>query len=113
MRFWLFRHVVLVMTLGAFLSAGLVQIMWPTHTAASHDMTMMAQAGSDAPIPCKGMTPACMTDLGCIFMIGMPTVSPALLMTRLSWSRVRYGELSQRVDGLTRKPALDPPIFLG
>ena len=112
MRILLFRHIVLVITLVAFLMGGVAQATWPVQPA-SHDMTMMAQAGSDAPMPCKGMTPACMTDLGCIFMIGMPTVSPVLMMTRLSWSRVRYGALSQRVDGLTRKPALDPPIFLG
>ena len=109
---WFSRRIVLVITLGAFLSAGLVQAAWPVQAAASHDMTMMAQAGSDAPIPCKGMTPACMTDLGCIFMIGMPTVSPGLSITRLYWSRVSYSELSERVDGLSKKPALDPPIFL-
>ena len=113
MRFQLFRHVVLVITLGAFLSAGLAQAAWPLQAAASPNTTMMADAGSDAPMPCKGMTPACMTDLGCIFMIGMPIVSPALSMTRLSWSRVSYGDLAQLADGLTRKPALDPPIFLG
>jgi hypothetical protein len=113
MRLWLFRHVVLVITLGAFLSAGSVRAAWPVQAAASHDVTMMAQAGSDAPMPCKGMTPACMTDFGCIFMIGMPTVSQALSMNRLSWSPVSYGELFQLAAGLTRKPALDPPIFLG
>ena len=113
MRLRFLRHVVLVIMLGAFLSAGLVQAAWPLQAAASHNMTMAADAGSDAPMPCKGMTPACMTDLGCIFMIGMPILSPALSMTRLSWSRVSYADLAQLVDGLTRKPALDPPIFLG
>ena len=110
---WLFRHAVLVITLSAFLSAGLAQAASPAQAVPFHTMKMTPQAGNDAPMPCKGMTPACMTDLGCIYMIGMPAVAPALSMTRLSWSRVRYGELSQRVDGLTRKPALDPPIFLG
>ena len=113
MRLQLFRHVVLVITLGAFLSAGLMQAAWPVQAAASPNMTMIADTGSNAPMPCKGTTPACMTDLGCIFMIGMPIMSPTLSMTRLSWSRVSYGELAQLVDGLTRKHALDPPIFLG
>ena len=72
MRLWLFRHVVLVITLGAFLSAGLMQAAWPVQAAASPNMTMIADTGSNAPMPCKGTTPACMTDLGCIFMIGMP-----------------------------------------
>lgn len=113
MRFGLIRHLVLVITLGAFLGAGAMRVSWPVQAAASSGITMMTPADGDAPMPCKGMAPTCMTDLGCIFMIGLPTVSPALTMTRLSLSRIRYGDLAQVADGLTRKPALDPPIFPG
>ena len=111
MRHWLFRRVLVVITLGAFLSAGVAQAAWPVRDAASHGMTMMAQADGSEPMPCTGMTPACMSDLGCIFIIGLPTVSSPETMTHLSWSRVNYRDLSRITGGLTHKPALDPPIF--
>jgi hypothetical protein len=113
MRLRLIRHFIFVIALGAFLGAGVMQGVWPVRIDASSDMTTMAQAGDDAPMPCKGMMPACMTDLGCIFMIGLPTISPTQTMTRLAWRRVHYDSRAQSADGLTRKPALDPPIFLG
>jgi hypothetical protein len=113
MRLRLIQHLILVIAVGAFLGAGVMQGVWPAQTEASSDMTTMTQAGDDAPMPCNGMTPTCMTHLGCVFMIGLPTISPTPAMTRLSWLRVRYDSLAQSDDGLTRKPALDPPIFLG
>ena len=114
MRFRLFQRVVWVITLGAFFGAGMMQPAWSNYAAPSSPaMAMMSQADDAAPMPCKGMAPACMTDLGCIVMIGMPTVPSVLTATRLSWSRVRYDYLSKSADSLARKPALDPPIFLG
>ena len=107
------QHIILVIALGAFLGSSVAQGVWPVQTRASPGMTTMTQADGNAPMPCKGMTPACMSDLGCVFMIGLPSVSPTPTMTRLSWQRVRYDSLAQSADGLTRKPALDPPIFLG
>ena len=107
------QHLILVIALGAFLGASVAQGMWPAQTGAAPGVTTMVQTDGDAPIPCKGMTPACMTDLGCVFMIGLPSVSPTLTMTRLSRQHVRYDKLAQSADGLTPKPALDPPIFLG
>jgi hypothetical protein len=121
MRFRLIRHVILVITLGAFLSADVMQLMWPIQATASPAMTMTmayadgANADGAAPMPCqgKGMTSDCMTDLGCVFMIGLPTTPATLTMTFLTWKRVNYSELTQLAVGLTRKPALDPPIFFG
>lgn len=115
MRFGLIRHLILLITLGAFLGAGVVQAAWPTKSEASTEMAMMPgnDAGVAMPCPGKTMVPGCMTDLGCIFMIGLPTISPSATMTRLSWIRVSYGDLSQVSDGLTHKPALGPPIFRG
>ena len=113
MRLRFVQHLILALALGAFLGASVAQGMWPAQTGAVSGMTTMAQTDGNAPMPCKGMTPACMTDLGCVVMIGLPSVSPTPTMTRLSWQRVRYDNLAQSADGLTRKPALDPPIFLG
>ena len=106
-------HVILVITLGAFLGAGMMQGAWPVQAAASPVMTMVTQPDGDARMPCEGMAPTCVTDLGCIFMIGLPTVSLAPTMTRLCWKRIRYGDLAQIAGGLTPKPALDPPMCPG
>jgi hypothetical protein len=109
MRLRFVQHLIIVIALGALLGASVAQWVWPVQTGASPGMTTMTQAGDNAPMPCKGMTPACMTDLGCIFIIGLPTVSPTPAMTLLSWQRIRYDNLAQSADGLTRKPALHPP----
>ena len=106
------RQLVVVVTLGALLNAGAMQLAFPLQ-AAPPDMAMMTPADGTVPMPCKGTMPVCMTDLGCVLMIGLPSAPPALTMTLLSWSRVHYGEPAQLAEGLTRKPALDPPIFLG
>ena len=123
MRFSPIRQVILFITLGTFLGAGMIQAAWPVQATASPGMAMVTPAmvtpgavtpaDGGAPMPCKGKVPTCMTDLGCIFMIGLPAVSPALTMTRLSLSRIHYGDLAQLAGGFTRKPALDPPIFPG
>ena len=106
------RQLVVVVTLGAFLNAGAMQLAFPLQ-AAPADMAMMTPADGTAPMPCKDMMPICMTDLGCVLMIGLPSAPPALTMTLLFWSRVHYGEPARLAEGLTRKPALDPPIFIG
>ena len=113
MRIRFVQYLILVIALGAFLGTSVAQGMWLAQTSAVSGMTPMAQTGGSAPMPCKAMTPACMSDLGCVFMIGLPSVSPTPTMTRLSWRRVRYDSLAQSADGLTRKPALDPPLVLG
>ena len=107
-----FRRAIVAFMVGAFLSAGIQPAGLPGVTA-SHDMMVMAQSDGGASRPCEGMTPDCMTDLGCILMVGLPIVSSLSATTRLSWSRIRYGEIALVADGLTRKPALGPPIFLG
>ena len=61
-------------------------------------------------MPCKGMA-GCMTELGCIFLVSLPT--PDLtLVTMTAWSSVIYDNASEALRGRTIKPALGPPISL-
>jgi hypothetical protein len=60
-------------------------------------------------MPCKGKLPNCITDIGCIFLVSVPT--PDLnFFTTTSWSSVIYPNASEALRGRTIKPALGPPI---
>ncbi len=89
-------------------------VAMPMGTDMTAGMTMTAHGGppDTAPMPCKGMTPACMTDLGCIFMIGVPVpVAPVAVL--LAWAPVTYNWPSVEIaDGRIRAPDLRPPIRL-
>jgi hypothetical protein len=66
--------------------------------------------GQTDKMPCKGMLPNCMTDIGCIFLVTMP--APDLDLFTTSWSSVIYDNASDALHGRTIKPALGPPISL-
>ena len=72
---------------------------------------MHKQDGQDHKMPCKGMLPGCVTDLGCIFLVSLPTPH-AGLFTVTAWSSVIYTGSSQSLHGRSIKPTLGPPIFL-
>jgi hypothetical protein len=86
--------------------------------AAGTDMSRSSMTGmmheQDGPgdkMPCKGMLPNCVTDIGCIFLVSLP--APDLtLATMTAWSSVIYDNASEGSRGRTIKPALDPPISL-
>ena len=52
-----------------------------------------------------------MTDIGCIFLVSVPT-SNLTLFTTTTWSPVIYDNASNALPGRTIKPALGPPISL-
>src|SRR4051794_24694221 len=113
MCFRLLRQLVVLVTLGAFLSAGVVQAM-PSATASSPRMAMtmvMDMAADGTPAPCQEKMPGCMIDLGCIFMVGL-LMPPTPTVTQLSWSAVTYWLRSSFGTGLSHKPPLNPPISL-
>ena len=60
-------------------------------------------------MPCKGMLPGCITDLGCIFLVSLPAPDLAFA-TVTAWSSVTYDNASHGLHGRTIKPALGPPI---
>lgn len=108
----LLRQIVFLVTLGAFLTAGVTQAM-PRAVAPPPSMAMMTMdmASDGTPAPCQEKMPGCMLDLGCIFMVGLPLPStPAV--TQLSLSSITYWTTSIVHAGLSRKPALNPPISL-
>src|ERR1019366_2885126 len=110
------RRLFAILLAVAFFNASMLQVMPAVAMPAGMDMTVAATDGGvtpdTPPMPCKGMTPACMTDVGCIFMIGVsvPAASVAVLLT---WAPVTYHWPSVEVaDGRTRAPDLRPPIRL-
>src|SRR5689334_4715114 len=112
----LLRRIFALLIVTAYVGATVFQVA-PTY-AANADMSPSSMNGMmhehDSPgdkMPCKGMLPGCVTDLGCIFLVSLP--SPDLtLVTVTAWSSVRYDHTSQGLHGRTIKPALGPPIPL-
>ena len=114
------RLVIAVVTIVAFFGAGLMQNL-PSVQADSVAMTMMADMGGDgAAMPCHGTqksdpcqdkVPGCMTDLGCIFVVGIP-VPLAPSVSGPAWSRVAYWQSVHLAKGVSLKPYLGPPIRL-
>ena len=110
------RQVLTLLIVTAYIGATLLQVT-PSY-AATGDMNHAAMGGmmhdQDNPrdkMPCKGMLPRCVTDLGCIFLVSVPT--PDLtLVTVTTWSSVSYENASPGLRGRTIKPALGPPISL-
>ena len=112
----LLRRILVLLIVTAYVGATMLQVA-PTY-AASSDMSRSSMAGmmhepdgQTDKMPCKGMLPACITDIGCIFLVSVPT--PDLtLVTTTTWSSVIYDYASDALRGRTIKPALGPPISL-
>jgi len=110
------RQILTLLIVTAYLGATVFQVA-PVY-AASADMNsgsmngmMHEQHGQGEKMPCKGMLPNCMTDIGCIFLVSVP--SPDLnLFTTTTWSSVIYHNASEALRGRSIKPALGPPISL-
>jgi hypothetical protein len=110
----LLRRILTVLIVTAYVGATMLQVA-PTY-AANADMSGSSMAGMmhehDSPgdkMPCKGMLPNCMTDIGCIFLVSVPT-SNLTLFTTTTWSPVIYDNASDVLPGRTIKPVLGPPI---
>ena len=112
----LLRQILTLLIVTAYLGATVFQVA-PVY-AASADMSsgsmngmMHEQDGSGGTMPCKGMLPGCVTDLGCIFLMSLPAPDLALVAIT-AWSSVIYDNASEGLGGRTIKPALGPPISL-
>jgi hypothetical protein len=112
----LLRRIFALLIVIAYVGATVSQVA-PVF-AADTDMSRSSMNGMmhehDSPgdkMPCKGMLPNCVTDIGCIFLVSLP--APGLtLATMTAWSVVIYDNASEGVRGRTIKPALGPPISL-
>jgi hypothetical protein len=87
----------------------------PTY-AAHADMNHSSMNGMmhehDSPddrMPCKGMLPNCVTDIGCVFLVCLP-VPDLTLVAMTAWSSVIYDNTSEGSRGHIIEPALGPPI---
>jgi hypothetical protein len=114
------RLVVTAIMICAFLGAGLMQNV-PSAQADTAGMAMMADQGGDVapmpchgtqkPTPCKDKVPGCMTDLGCLFVVGIPAL-PTRVGERFAWGHVTYWATNKLAEGVTPEPDLGPPIRL-
>ena len=112
----LFRRILVLLIVTAYVGATVFQVApvfaasAATGSAAMNGM-MHDEPGQGDKMPCKGMLPGCVTDLGCIFLVSLP--APDLtLVTTTTWSSVIYDNASDALRGRTIKPALGPPISL-
>jgi hypothetical protein len=112
----LLRQILALLIVTAYVGATVFQVApvfaasAETGSAAMNGM-MHEQDGQGDQMPCKGILPGCITDLGCIFLVSLP--APDLtLVTITAWSSVIYDNASEGLPGRTIKPALGPPISL-
>ena len=112
----LLRRILVLLIVTAYVGATVFQVapVFAASTATGSAAMNGMMHGQDVPgdkMPCKGMLPGCITDIGCIFLVSVPT--PDLtLVTTTTWSSVIYDNASDALRGRTIKPALGPPISL-
>jgi len=112
----LLRRFLSVLLVVAYFSATILTVVpaalaAPARTADGTMAGMMMKAdgmGDKMPTPCK-MTPGCVTENGCIFMVSL--LAPDLpVATPIVWSTIRYSMAAEFLDGRSTKPLLGPPI---
>jgi len=108
----LLRQILTLLIVTAYIGATMLPAA-PTHAANAgmNHAGMMHdhQNPGDNKMPCKGMLPGCVTDVGCIFFVTLPPPGLTVLSVT-AWSSVSYDNASQGIHGRTIKPALGPPI---
>jgi hypothetical protein len=105
------KRLFIVLSLLAFVGTGFAQAT-TLDTAQSPGKAMTMSAMSDGSMPCcPEKAPACHTDVGCVFMVGIPLPAPGIAST-LAWSAVAYRISHDGGEGLSIQPALGPPILL-
>jgi hypothetical protein len=116
MQMKLLRRILTLLIVTAYISATMFQVA-PSYAAnagmssAAMNGMMHEHNGQGEKMPCKGMLPNCVTDIGCIFLVSLP--APDLTLVALTaWSSVIYNNTSEGSRGRTIKPALRPPISL-
>lgn len=109
----LLRQVLALLIVTAYVGATLLQAV-PTMAAPAAAMTgMMPDQNSQGDqMPCTGMAPHCVTDLGCVFLVSLPAAPDPDFYTATEWSSVTYAGSPQILHGRSIKPALGPPITI-
>jgi len=104
----LVRRLVVALSLLALVGAGMVSPV----AFAEPDMAVASQAMTDdGSMPCcPHKAPSCVTDLGCVFLVGIPVPAGQGAAT-LAWSALTYTVSHHAGEGLSLQPALGPPIL--
>ena len=105
------RRVFVLLTLIAYVGASV--LMLAAGPSMAGDMTNGVAQHQEAPsdkMPCKHTAPTCITDLGCVFLVGLPTIPDPTLLTLTALSSVRYPGSPDALQGRSIKPAIGPPI---
>src|ERR1700732_1231665 len=102
----LLRRILALLIVIAYVGATMLQVA-PTYAANADRGSSMAGMmhepdGQTDKMPCKGMLPNCMTDIGCIFLVSVPTSNLTLFTTTI-WSPVIYDNASDALLGRTIK----------
>ncbi len=72
-------------------------------------MASMADAGQGTPMaPCKGLTPDCIKQIGCVVDVALPT-RLAVADDAVSFRKVAYWSMGSAMAGLVRQPEPLPP----
>jgi hypothetical protein len=105
------RRVFVVLTLIAYVGASV--LLPAAAPAMAGDLTKGMAQHQEAPsdkMPCKHSAPTCITDLGCVFLVGLPTLPDPTLLTLTAWSSVSYPGSPDALQGRSVKPAIGPPM---
>ena len=104
----LIRRLVVALSLLALVGTGIASPM----ASAQPNMAMTSQAMTDdGSMPCcPHKAASCVTDIGCVFLVGIPAPSGQMSAT-LSWSTLTYTVSHAAGEGLSLQPALGPPIL--
>ena len=118
--FLLLRRVLVALTIIAFAGGMTLQLLPPkealtaSHTAApdcSHMAAMQAKTGSAPAMPCKGMDPECVKQMGCLGTASLPLPQPATPIV-FAYHKVAWWLPTSSPSGRSIEPALLPPIRL-
>ena|SRR5258707_613576 len=117
-----FHRLILALTIPAFLVGMTLQLLPPKAAlaavgtaAVSGDCPHMAMpppdAGASHTMPCKGMDPECVKQMGCLGTPSLPLRFSASFVP-FAYGKVAYWSPSISRDGRSIEPDLFPPIGL-
>jgi hypothetical protein len=115
-----FRRLVVLFTVIAFIGGMTLQLMPPKEAlaasrAAAPDCPRMAamhaDMGSAPAMPCKGMDPECVKQMGCLGTASLPLPQPSP-PAFFVYNKVAWWLPASSPSGRSIKPALSPPIGL-
>ena len=106
------RRVIALLILTAYMSGTTGQHVLFARAMSGDMGTGMAhhQEEPSNKMPCKGTVSPCVTDLGCVFLVGLPAMPEPTLLTLSAWSSISYPGSPDVLQGQSVKPAIGPPI---